>query len=769
MAASSHFTLPFLVLQHLLLLSLFSATNVYIVYMGDKAQDEPAAVTELHHATLSTVLGSKQSATSSILYSYKHGFSGFAAVLTESEAARVADLPGVAHVVPNRILDLHTTRSWDFLHLKSNPSHGLLEMSRSGDGSIIGVLDTGIWPESESFTDRDMGEIPSRWRGFCQKGEKFHVSDCNRKIIGARWYIKGYEAEFGKLNTSDILEFLSARDAVGHGTHTSSTAAGAFVGNASFMGIARGIARGGALRARLAIYKVCWATGGCSSADILAAFDDAIHDGVDVLSVSLGQSPPLPTYIEDVLAIGSFHAVARGITVVCSAGNSGPFSQTVINTAPWVITVAASTIDRTFVTLISLGNNITKAGQALYLGKHVDKFYGIVYAEDIASDNADSSDARGCGAGSLNATLARGKVVLCFQTRDQRSPLVASDTVRRAHGVAVIFAQFLTKDITFAFDFACVQVDLEIGTSILTYLGSTRKPIVKFSTTKTVLGTVIAPEVAYFSSRGPSSLSPFVLKPDIAAPGVNILASWSPASPPRNMPPLNFKIESGTSMSCPHISAIAALLKSIHPNWSPAAIKSALITTASTIDEYSLGIVAEGAPHKQANPFDFGGGHVDPNKAIDPGLVYDMRVSAYVHFLCSMGYNNSAVSSLTQHPTICHDKDQSQKDLNLPSITIPELKESFTVTRTVTNVGPVASTYTAHVEAPRAVSIRVRPSILAFNSTVKKLKFKVTFESRLKVQSGYLFGSLTWKDGVHHLVRIPLAIRIVIDEFNIYT
>lgn len=189
----------------------------------------------------------------------------------------------------------------------------------------------------------------------------FTIGPFCRKIIGARWYIKGYEAEFGKLNTSDILEFLSARDAVGHGTHTSSTAAGAFVGNASFMGIARGIARGGALRARLAIYKVCWATGGCSSADILAAFDDAIHDGVDVLSVSLGQSPPLPTYIEDVLAIGSFHAVARGITVVCSAGNSGPFSQTVINTAPWVITVAASTIDRTFVTFISLGNNVTKA------------------------------------------------------------------------------------------------------------------------------------------------------------------------------------------------------------------------------------------------------------------------------------------------------------------------------------------------------------------------------------------------------------------------
>lgn len=190
---------------------------------------------------------------------------------------------------------------------------------------------------------------------------EFHYSAFCRKIIGARWYIRGYEAEYGTLNTSDVVEYRSARDAVGHGTHTSSTAAGAFVSNASFMGIARGLARGGALKARLAIYKVCWASGACSSADILAAFDDSINDGVDVLSVSLGQSPPLPAYVEDVLAIGSFHAVARGITVVCSAGNSGPYSQTVINTAPWILTVAASTIDRTFVTRITLGNNLIQA------------------------------------------------------------------------------------------------------------------------------------------------------------------------------------------------------------------------------------------------------------------------------------------------------------------------------------------------------------------------------------------------------------------------
>lgn len=180
-----------------------------------------------------------------------------------------------------------------------------------------------------------------------------------RKIIGARWYIKGYEAEFGNLSTSDGFEFRSPRDAGGHGTHTASTAAGASIENASFRGLAAGLARGGAPSARLAVYKVCWATGGCSSADLLAAFDDAIFDGVDVLSASLGSPPPLPSYIEDAVSIGSFHAVAKGISVICSAGNSGSYPQTVINSAPWIFTVAASTIDRAFPTAITLGNNQT--------------------------------------------------------------------------------------------------------------------------------------------------------------------------------------------------------------------------------------------------------------------------------------------------------------------------------------------------------------------------------------------------------------------------
>ncbi|XP_031271643.1 subtilisin-like protease SBT3.2 [Pistacia vera] len=590
------------------------------------------------------------------------------------------------------------------------------------------------------------------------------------KIIGARWYIKGYEAEFGKLNTSDGVEFLSPRDAVGHGTHTASTAAGAPVKNASFMGLAQGIARGGAPLASLAVYKVCWATGGCSSADLLAAFDDAVSDGVNVLSVSLGSSPPLSTYFDDLLSIGSFHAAAKGIAVVCSAGNSGPYPQTVINTAPWIITVAASTIDRSFPTAITMGNNQTVVGQAFYTGRmDMNKFYPIVYGEDIASIDADEDSASSCDSGTLNATLARGKIVICFQSRSQRSVATAARTVMAVQGVGLIFAQFPTKDVQFSFGIPSVLVDFVIATSLLTYMQASRNPLVKFSFTKTVIGQQLSPEVAFFSSRGPSSLSPSVLKPDITAPGVNVLASWSPASSPdtdNSIPPLNFKIESGTSMSCPHVSGIVALLKGKYQTWSPAAIKSALITTASLKDEYDQIIVSEGAPHKQADPFDYGGGHVNPNKAMDPGLIYDMGVSDYVHFLCGMGYNNSAISSMTKTQTRCFRKStRFLVNLNLPSITIPELKKSLTVSRTVTNVGPMNSVYTARVQTPAGATVGVEPSTLTFNSTVKTLKFKVTFRSQLRVQGRYSFGYLFWEDGLHHVVRIPLIVRTVIDDF----
>ncbi|KAG5239028.1 subtilisin protease [Salix suchowensis] len=735
-------------------LVILAKSNVYIVYMGDKIHDEPELVQESHHELLSDIVGSIEAAKESILYSYKHGFSGFAAVLTSSQAKLIADFPGVVGVVRNRILSSHTTRSWDFLHIKPQVVGGILSKGHSGAGSVIGVMDTGVWPESESFRDEGMSEVPSRWRGICQEGEGFNRSHCNRKIIGARWYIKGYEAEFGKLNVSDGVEFLSPRDAAGHGTHTSSTATGGLVENASFMGLAQGLARGGAPSAWLAVYKVCWATGDCAEADLLAAFDDAIFDGVDVLSVSIGSPPPLAAYVEDAIAIGSFHAVAKGISVICSAGNSGPYPQTVINTAPWIVTVAASTIDRAFPTVITLGNNQTIVGQALFTGKNADTFHPIVYGEDIVADNSYEDSARSCDSGSLNATLARGKVILCFESRSQRSNIVARRTVLDVKGVGLIFAQFPTKDVTLSLDIPSIQVDLAIGTYLLTYIEASRNPVVKFSFTKTVIGQQISPEIAFFSSRGPSSISPTVLKPDIAAPGVNILASWSPAASPamtgKEILPLDFQIESGTSMSCPHISGIVALLKATHPTWSPAAIKSALITTASIEDEYGQNTVAEGAPHKQADPFDYGGGHVDPTKPC-----------VLVSYLT---WGPQIISAFFASRTRCRKSSSFLVNLNLPAIAIPGLKKNLTVSRTVTNVGPVTSLYAARVVAPPGTYVTVEPSVLSFDSTTKKIKFKVTFCSQLRIQGRYSFGNLFWEDGFH-LVRMPLVVRAVIDDF----
>jgi subtilisin family serine protease len=175
----------------------------------------------------------------------------------------------------------------------------------------------------------------------------------NRKLIGARYFNKGYEAALGRpLDSSNN----TARDTNGHGTHTLSTAGGRFVSGANFLGSAYGTAKGGSPNARVASYKVCWT--GCYDADILAAFDAAIQDGVDILSISIGRAFAIP-YFRHGLAIGSFQAVMNGILVVCSAGNSGqvPGFGTTSNVAPWILTVAASTIDREFPSNVVLGNN----------------------------------------------------------------------------------------------------------------------------------------------------------------------------------------------------------------------------------------------------------------------------------------------------------------------------------------------------------------------------------------------------------------------------
>ncbi|XP_015878710.1 subtilisin-like protease SBT3.10 isoform X1 [Ziziphus jujuba] len=742
------------------------SNQVYIVHMGKRQHDEDIQLLKkTHHQVLATVLGSKEASADAMIYSYKHGFSGFAARLTATQAKTISELSGVVHVIPNQLYKVQTTRSWDYLRLSSHYPTEFVQKSKLGDGVIIGLIDTGIWPESDVFSDEGLGPIPSRWKGVCESGEQFSgEKHCNKKLIGARYFAKALEAEYGQtlpFNTTENPEYLSARDAIGHGTHTSTTAAGSLTTNKSYNGLGVGTVRGGAPQARLAMYKVCWNLDGgvCSGADILKAFDEAIHDGVDVISVSIAADmPPNPEFdAKNGIAVGAFHAVEKGIVVVCSAANTGPSAQTVQNASPWILTVAASTVDRSFPTLIALGNNWTTMGQAMFTGKDTG-FVSLVYPE--VSDLDYPRDCKGLAANS--SAWAVGKVVLCFTSEFSHGPSIddVAWSLRKTGILALIVAENPSRSLHSCPDnLPCVQVSYEIGMKILAYFRSTSSDAqVRISPTKTHDGRPVSTTLAYFSSRGPNSFSPAVLKPDIAAPGVNILAAVSPSELELKNA---FAFMSGTSMATPHVSGIVALLKSLHWDWSPAAIKSAIVTTAWTTDPSGEPIFAEGEPMKLADAFDYGGGIVNFNRAADPGLVYDMGSEDYVKYLCAMGYNNSAISLLREHSTSCPSKTPSVLDINLPSITIPNLRNVTTITRTVKNVGAVDAQYKVVVDPPFGIQVSVQPDILKFNSTTNTISFSVSVFSTHKVTTGYYFGSLTWTDGVHE-VRSPMSVRTVV-------
>lgn len=446
-----------LLLLTLLLPSASASSKLYIVYMGEKKHDDPTMVTASHHDVLTIVLGSKDEALKSIVYSYKHGFSGFAAMLTKSQAEALAKFREVVSVKANIYHELHTTRSWDFLGLEYNqpPQQpgGLLQKAKYGEDVIIGVVDTGIWPESRSFDDNGYGPVPARWKGTCQAGQEFNATNCNRKIIGARWYSKGVSEEFLR------SEYTSPRDMHGHGTHVASTIAGGQVRGVSYGGLATGVARGGAPRARLAIYKVCW-VGRCTHAAVLAAIDDAIHDGVDVLSLSLGGAG----FEYD----GTLHAVQRGISVVFAGGNDGPVPQTVTNAVPWVTTVAASTIDRSFPTLMTLGSDEKLVGQSLHHN-----------ASAISSDFKDLVYAGSCDPRSLALSNVTGKIVFCYApaaaaiTPPRLALPLAINYTMEAGAKGLIFAQYAANvlgRLTSCNDIMpCVLVDFEIAQRIFSY------------------------------------------------------------------------------------------------------------------------------------------------------------------------------------------------------------------------------------------------------------------------------------------------------------
>ncbi|XP_058112938.1 subtilisin-like protease SBT5.3 [Magnolia sinica] len=762
----SLFLLLMLLVFSILQRPIFASRKSYIVYLGGHSHGPSASwidykrVTDSHYEFLGSFLGSKEKAKGMIFYSYTRHINGFAANLKDEEATEISKHPKVISVFLNQGMKLHTTRSWNFLGLERDgviPAKSIWRKARFGEDAIIGNLDSGVWPESESFNDDGMGPIPSRWKGICQNGAQDGVR-CNRKLIGARYFNKGYKASGGVVNASTS----TARDIEGHGTHTLSTAGGGFVPNANIYGYANGTAKGGSPNARVAAYKVCWEPihgYQCFGADIIAAFDMAIHDGVDVLSISLSAASGTD-YLSDGVAIGSFHAVKNGIVVVCSAGNGGPTQGTVSNTAPWILTVGASTMDREFPSYVRLGNNRHYKGQSLSSKVLPEKFYPLISSVDCKAANASSQQAQLCYIGSLDPKKVKGKIVACLRGGNYREE--KGEAVRRSGGAGMILANDPASGNEIAADahfLPALHISAIDGLAVFAYINSTKKPVAYITGPTTNLNTKPAPFMTAFSSQGPNPITPYILKPDITAPGLNVLAAYSGASSPTTLAfdsrRVLFSVISGTSMSCPHVSGIVGLLKTIHPDWSPAAIRSAIMTTATIRD--NMGELITNSSLIKATPFSYGAGHVRPTHAMDPGLVYDLTTNDYIHFLCAHGYNAAQIAMLTDHSYLCHPTNKSSiLDLNYPSIAVPYLTTSMTIKRTVKNVGS-PGTYTVHVNAPRGVSVSVEPGSLIFGRIGEEKTFTVKLTPKRRLGTDYVFGRMIWSDGVHH-VRSPIAV-----------
>ncbi|XP_062190870.1 subtilisin-like protease SBT1.5 [Phragmites australis] len=719
-----------------------------------------------------------------LIHTYSAAFHGFSARMSPAAAAALAAAPGVAAVVPERVRHLATTRSPRFLGLLSSPPSALLADSDFGADLVMAIVDTGISPAHRSFHDRGLGPVPTKWRGVCASGPGFPPNSCNRKLVGARFFSKGYEATSGRMN--ETAEVRSPLDTDGHGTHTASIAAGRYVFPASTLGYARGVAAGMAPKARLAAYKVCWA-GGCFDSDILAAFDAAVADGVDVISLSVG-GVVVPYYL-DAIAIGAFGATEAGIVVSASAGNGGPGGLTVTNVAPWMATVGAGSMDRAFPANVRLGNGQVFDGVSVYGGPALESgmMYELVYAG--ASGGASSSAADGysasmCLDGSLDPAAVRGKIVVC--DRGVNSRAAKGDVVHRAGGFGMVLANGVFDGEGLVADchvLPATAVGAAAGEKLRKYIASSTKQRPATGTILfegTHLGVHPAPVVAAFSARGPNPQSPEILKPDLIAPGLNILAAWpsdvGPAGIPSDNRRTEFNILSGTSMACPHVSGLAALLKAAHPTWSPAAIKSALMTTAY-IKDNSNGTIVDESTGAVADVFDFGAGHVDPMRAMDPGLVYDITPADYVNFLCNLNYTEQNIRAITRRQADCRGARRAGHagNLNYPSLSATFVAEDGAratmkthFIRTATNVGGGRAVYRATVRAPEGCNVTVQPRQLPFRRDGQKLSFTVRVEAAVaptknkKMEPGssqVRSGALTWSDG-RHTVSSPIVVTV---------
>lgn len=700
------------------------------------------------------------------VYDYRYTFNGFAAELTANQAEALKGATGVVSVNKDALQTGDTSSTPTFLGLDA-PGTGLWNLlggfGNAGEGIIIGVVDSGVWPEGLAVSDRtgingngtqdsklDYQQIPG-WHGKCTPGEQFPASLCNQKLIGAQWFNAGWGGNGGIKDpaTGRPWEFNSARDYNGHGSHTSSTAGGNYGVLASGQAAVFGAMSGIAPRARIAMYKALWSLEDGSQAngftsDLVAAIDQAVADGVDVINYSISGTR---TNFLDPVQVSFLNATYAGVFIACSAGNSGPTTGTVAHPGPWLTTVAAGTHNRNLLASLNTGDSSTYTGASSNLtpigpASFIDSINAGLPGADATALALCFSASWNDGTAVLDPAKVAGKVVLCDRGVSDR--VDKSRAVKEAGGIGMVLVN--TSNNTLNADFHSIpSVHLQV-TDRAAVKAYAANPTATASIGKaSVVLNVPAPITASFSSRGPLAAgSGDLLKPDVIAPGVDILASVAPPGNNGNL----FGLYQGTSMSSPHVAGLGALLKNLHPNWSPMAIKSALMTTGSD--------VLDGPNTNPLVIFRQGAGHVVPNNAADPGLVFDSNVNDWLAFLCgtTTGVNPSTCSTLGG---LGYSFDAS--DMNTASIAIGDLAGVQTVKRRVTNVGQGKTTYTASLAGMTGFDVVISPSSLTLNPGETK-QFTVSFTRTSATLNAYTGGQLTWTDGTHN-VRVPVVVRPV--------
>ncbi len=688
----------------------FKATSPEVTGKTLKQNRSAVRAYERHLASVSTTIetGIKARVPSARLgRTFTTAYGGVAVRLPANRAKDLLKVKGVVAVQSDRLEQLAGTTGASSVDYVGAPKvwSSLGGSRTAGQGVTVGILDTGIWPEHPMLADP--GIAPPGGTYGCQFGDG---SDpllgapfaCNDKLIGAYafldTYLSVYDPETGEF--CDVpAATCSPRDADGHGTHTATTAAGSPVAHAPLLGVDRGPVSGIAPGAHVIAYRVCL-TQGCFQSDSVAAIQQAILDGVDVINFSIGGGTSAFT---DPVELAFLDAYANGISVNASAGNDGPGASTVEHNGPWVTTVAASTYDHMYLTTLRLR---ASNGATLNISGS-DIVPGLTHATSVVLASAVGQPST-CDDPFPTGSVT-GKVVVCERGVIGRNEKSFNVLQGGAAGM-ILYNPTLQSLFTDNFWVPSVMIEgRQPAARMLAFIRSHHGVTARWSTgtLKPVRGDVMA----QFSSRGPGG---DFLKPDVTAPGLQILAGHTPASIDVATGPTGelYQAISGTSMSSPHATGVSALIKAAHPSWTPGQIKSALMT--SSVQD----VLKENG--KKSGPFDRGAGSIRVNRAVHPTVTFDVPAAAYY---ASVGDSGSRL------------------DLNLPSIDADPMPGGIATTRTVKNVSGRRQVFQVRISQPKGVQILVSPATFTLaRGHSRTLTIRIRASG---AKDGWYFGQIT--------------------------